>query len=117
MAEAVREAGAIQSLFFQVARDETEILAGRGLRPTNMRGATATWQGRFISPFGADACRTASRRKPDRDARQRLTMLIDSAFETMDGLQGWIARWDWIPRFTMAEENNYTPYEDAYAIG
>ena len=53
----------------------------------------------------------------ERDARRRLTILIDSAFETMDGLQGWIARWDWIPRFTMAEENNYTPYEDAYAMG
>jgi hypothetical protein len=53
----------------------------------------------------------------ERDARRRLTMLIDSVFETKDGLQGWIARWSWVPRFSMAEENNYTPYEGAYAMG
>jgi hypothetical protein len=52
----------------------------------------------------------------ERDAQRRLTALIDSVFETTEGLHGWISRWDWIPRFTMAEENNYTPYEEAYAM-
>ena len=45
-----------------------------------------------------------------------MTRLIDAAFQNAGALQGWIANWDWIPRFSMGEENNYTPYEAAHAV-
>jgi hypothetical protein len=48
--------------------------------------------------------------------RTQFTSLMDSLFSSLPGLQAWTANWDWVPRFTMAEENNYTPYEDATSI-
>ncbi len=106
----------LQSLFLQVVDD----------------GAGKAWAGASIQRMCDDAARSAAGtihvafwfespldgRAEELDAsRERLTYLIDSTFDTLAGLQAWVARWDWVPRFSMAEENDYTPYEDACSLG
>jgi hypothetical protein len=49
-------------------------------------------------------------------ARAHLTRLIDSAFESGTGLQGWVARWGWVPLFSTGDANDYSPYEDALGL-
>jgi hypothetical protein len=106
---------AVQSLFLQIVSDETETaVAGASVQRTFEDDGDVA--GTIHLAFWCRCSSELDSDRVDRQLRQRLVRLIDSAFETMDGLQGWIARWDWMPRFTLAEENNYTPYEHAYYI-
>jgi hypothetical protein len=111
--------GAIQSMFFLVAQDEADSLLGLSGGASIQRTCEDDRDvaGTIHLAFWRRGLPDGESEEANRDARRCLTMLIDSVFETTVGLQGWIARWDWIPRFTMAEENNYTPYEEAYAMG
>lgn len=52
------------------------------------------------------------------DARRRqLVDVVDRAFHDLHAFQAWVSHWDWAPRFSSADENEYTPYEEAYSVG
>jgi hypothetical protein len=48
---------------------------------------------------------------------EMLSHLVDEVFCEFSGLQAWQSTWNWIPKFTVAEGNHYTPYEEAKGIG
>jgi hypothetical protein len=100
---------ALQSLFIEVVNDKGQAFAGVNIqRPNTYSAARATihlslWWVRL----GSDI---------DGDMRDRMVRLVDQVFTTLPGLQGWLAEWDWTPLFSTADDNNYTPYEDAYGL-
>jgi len=99
----------LQSLFFQVIETQSdEAIAGASVqRPC---ADVDTGQETFHLGFWR-------RMDGKQESRDQLTRLVDEIFVEFTAIQAWRALWNWIPRFTLAEENYYTPYEEAKGVG
>jgi len=99
----------LQSLFIDLVDERGQALAGINMQRPNTHGGTratihlSLWWTRLQSDI-------------DAEVRGRMARLIHQVFTTLSGLQGWLAEWDWVPLFSTADDNNYTPYEDAYGL-
>jgi hypothetical protein len=107
----------LQSLFLQIVEDDTDQLwAGASIQRTIFLEDKPSPPGAIHVAFWRQNRPEDAGDRADNVARESLTGLLDAIFETMNGLQGWVAAWDWIPHFTMADEYYYTPYEEAFSL-
>ncbi len=111
-----RESAALQSLFIRARdSDDSEPWAGISLqRPCTDEHQTKPGTlhfGLWIHPQRAEI-------SDEQMAAIKLRLIgrIDALFVELGGLHGWLAQCDWAPRFSTADENEYTPYEAAYSL-
>lgn len=108
-----RKSKALLSLFVEVVDEQT----GKPRSGAAVQRAWGDTRETLHVSFWVDAPADGAATGVVNADREFLTELIDAAFSRMTGLQGWVAHWDWVPRFSTGDENEYTPYEDVYSLG